>query len=137
MYLQKHMGIGLRTSPSKDRFMVSIIPICDVYHSLSHNYLFLLLLRSYTPCCLCCVFSSALETIEYVHCVFMTHLDVGFTDLVVNVEYNYFTVNLPTAIATAQALRERGGMECICKLPALALLSPRCASNDRHVLSCS
>jgi len=49
--------------------------------------------------------------IRTVHLVAKTHLDLGFTALADEVESMYLSDYFPRAIATAQALRERGGPE--------------------------
>ncbi len=49
--------------------------------------------------------------VETVHVIFKTHLDIGFTDFARNVVEQYHTRFIPGAIATAEALRERGGDE--------------------------
>jgi hypothetical protein len=59
---------------------------------------------------------STSEGVQYpwvreVHVVYMTHLDVGFTDFASNVCALYFDKHFPAAIATARALKERGGKE--------------------------
>ena len=51
---------------------------------------------------------SSLKTI---HLVYMTHLDVGFTDTARNVCDTYFNVHFPKAMETAAALRKLGGEE--------------------------
>jgi hypothetical protein len=50
-------------------------------------------------------------TVERVHLIFKTHLDVGFTDYAKNVVRSYFEGFIPQAISTAHSLRERGGSE--------------------------
>lgn len=47
--------------------------------------------------------------VQRVHLIFKTHLDVGFTDLAVNVVARYFSHYIPQAIETARRLREQGG----------------------------
>lgn len=49
--------------------------------------------------------------VETVHIIFKTHLDIGFTDYARNVVRQYHTRFIPQALATAEALRERGGAE--------------------------
>src|SRR5215470_8048479 len=51
------------------------------------------------------------QTVEKVHLIFKTHLDVGFTDLAANVVASYFTSFIPGAIETAAALRRAGARE--------------------------
>ena len=46
-----------------------------------------------------------------VHLVFMTHLDLGFTDTTRNVCDDYFDNFFPKAFQTAEELRKRGGVE--------------------------
>ena len=46
-----------------------------------------------------------------IHLVFKTHLDIGFTDYANAVIQKYFTCFIPTALETAQKMRERGGKE--------------------------
>ncbi|MBA3944732.1 MAG: DUF5054 domain-containing protein [Herpetosiphonaceae bacterium] len=53
----------------------------------------------------------AQQLVETVHVVFKTHLDIGFTDFARNVVEQYHTRFIPQALATARALRERGGAE--------------------------
>ncbi len=54
---------------------------------------------------------STKPTIEKVHLIFKTHLDIGFTDLAANVVNTYFTRDIPRAIATARTLRLRDRTE--------------------------
>lgn len=54
---------------------------------------------------------EAAPQIETVHIVFKTHLDIGFTDFARNVVEQYHTRFIPQALATAKALRARGGAE--------------------------
>lgn len=49
------------------------------------------------------------ETIQNVHVVFKTHLDMGFTDFARNVVEKYFTRYIPQALDTAELLRREGG----------------------------
>lgn len=51
------------------------------------------------------------SSIQRVHLVFKTHLDVGFTDLAEVVKQRYYRVYYPLALQTARALRARGGPE--------------------------
>ena len=51
------------------------------------------------------------QQVTTVHVVFKTHLDIGYTDLARNVINTYHTRFFPQALATAQALRDRGGAE--------------------------
>jgi hypothetical protein len=51
------------------------------------------------------------NSIQTVHLVFKTHLDVGFTDYARNVVNAYFTDFIPAAIRLAHQLREQGGRE--------------------------
>jgi hypothetical protein len=55
--------------------------------------------------------TSPATEIDTVHVIFKTHLDIGFTDFARNVVQQYHTGFIPQALATAQALRERGGAE--------------------------
>jgi hypothetical protein len=50
-------------------------------------------------------------SVEVVHLVFKTHLDIGFTDLAANVVEAYIDRFIPQAIEVARELRERGGRE--------------------------
>ena len=54
---------------------------------------------------------SASQPVATVHVIFKTHLDIGFTDFARNVVEQYHTRFIPQALATAQALRDRGGAE--------------------------
>jgi hypothetical protein len=49
--------------------------------------------------------------IQYVHVIFKTHLDIGFTALAADVARNYFERYIPGAINLARRMRERGGPE--------------------------
>jgi hypothetical protein len=51
------------------------------------------------------------QTIDKVHLIFKTHLDVGFTDLAERVVAGYFESFIPRAIETAAELRRAGGPE--------------------------
>ncbi len=55
--------------------------------------------------------SQTVHSVETVHVIFKTHLDIGFTDFARNVVNQYHTRFIPQALATARALRERGGPE--------------------------
>ena len=48
------------------------------------------------------------EQIEKVHVIFKTHLDVGFTDLALNVEKRYINNFIPKAIEINEQLRQEG-----------------------------
>ncbi len=50
-------------------------------------------------------------TIQTVHLIFKTHLDIGYTDFAANVVQQYFTDFIPRALRTARELRQRGGPE--------------------------
>ena len=52
-----------------------------------------------------------MNKVRFVHVVFKTHLDIGFTDLASLVKENYLNRFIPAAIQTAQELRKRGGAE--------------------------
>lgn len=54
------------------------------------------------------------DTINRVHLIFKTHLDVGFTDYARNVVNNYFTSYIPKAIELARQMREEGKPERFC-----------------------
>ncbi|MDR1382407.1 MAG: DUF5054 domain-containing protein [Planctomycetaceae bacterium] len=54
---------------------------------------------------------GANEQIEKVHVIFKTHLDVGFTDLAVNVEKRYIDNFIPKAIALNEQLRQEGSAD--------------------------
>lgn len=51
------------------------------------------------------------DTIERVHVVFKTHLDVGFTDMPRLVVKRYFEEFIPRSLATARELEDAGGEE--------------------------
>jgi hypothetical protein len=51
------------------------------------------------------------QTVDKVHLVFKTHLDVGFTNLAERVVASYFESFIPRAIETAAELRRAGGPE--------------------------
>ncbi|GCE25178.1 hypothetical protein KDA_06620 [Dictyobacter alpinus] len=48
---------------------------------------------------------------EYIHLIFKTHLDLGFTDLAKNVAEQYFTHYIPQALTTAKRFRAEGSAE--------------------------
>jgi hypothetical protein len=52
-----------------------------------------------------------ISSIETVHLIFKTHLDIGFTDFSRNVVQQYFEVFIPTAMETARILRQEGETE--------------------------
>jgi hypothetical protein len=51
------------------------------------------------------------EQIEKVHVIFKTHLDVGYTDLAVNVEKTYIDNFIPKAIEVNEQLRREGSSD--------------------------
>lgn len=51
------------------------------------------------------------HSIQQVHLLFKTHLDLGFTELAEQVKQRYFREYFPRASETARVLRERGGTE--------------------------
>ncbi|MDR1722954.1 MAG: DUF5054 domain-containing protein [Tannerella sp.] len=51
------------------------------------------------------------NTVEKVHVIFKTHLDVGFTDLPSKVEQKYINEFIPKALDVAEKLRAEGGTE--------------------------
>ncbi len=51
------------------------------------------------------------QSVDKVHLIFKTHLDVGFTDLAERVVASYFELFIPRAIETAAELRRAGGPE--------------------------
>jgi hypothetical protein len=48
---------------------------------------------------------------ETIHLIFKTHLDIGFTDLAGNVVKTYFNTFIPSAIETAQRMKEGAGQD--------------------------
>lgn len=50
-------------------------------------------------------------SVEKVHIIFKTHLDIGFTQLSSEVEQRYIDLFIPKAVATAEELRDAGGKE--------------------------
>ncbi|GHT16827.1 hypothetical protein FACS1894189_1500 [Planctomycetales bacterium] len=53
----------------------------------------------------------AQESVEKVHVIFKTHLDIGYTDLASKVEQRYITEFIPKAIAVGNQLRAEGSKD--------------------------
>jgi hypothetical protein len=53
----------------------------------------------------------AQESVEKVHVIFKTHLDIGYTDLASKVEQRYITEFIPKAIAVGNQLRAEGNKD--------------------------